>query len=107
MTENQRGIILRSDLKIMPLFSAANLITARLFITWNQRFKKYDFIFVAEELRAVIERVLPLDEVQEAHRIVDSRHKRGIVILLVSEGLQPEVKRFVTEGHVYEGEEGC
>lgn len=51
----------------------------------RQQVEKLAQYFAAGGLQAVIETVLPLDEVQKAHRIVDSGHKRGSVILLLHE----------------------
>ncbi|MGI6696948.1 MAG: NAD(P)-dependent alcohol dehydrogenase [Christensenellales bacterium] len=39
--------------------------------------------FEAGNIRAVIDKVLPMEEAREAHRIVDTGHKRGSVILMM------------------------
>jgi len=41
-------------------------------------------LVAAGELRTVIQKVLPFDQIVEAHRIVDGGHKRGSVVLRVS-----------------------
>lgn len=43
-------------------------------------------LVAAKVFRPVIDRVLPLDKIQEAHSLVDSGHKKGAVVIQVSEG---------------------
>jgi NADPH:quinone reductase-like Zn-dependent oxidoreductase len=39
------------------------------------------------EIRPVIDRCYPLDEIVEAHRYVDEGHKRGNVVIASAQGL--------------------
>ena len=41
--------------------------------------------FKAGSIRAVIDKVLPMEEAREAHRIADTGHKRGSVILMMDQ----------------------
>ena len=41
--------------------------------------------FEAGSIRAVIDKVLPMEEAREAHRIADTGHKRGSVILMMDQ----------------------
>lgn len=58
-------------------------------ITGEMKESKADLEFLAslyerDKMRAVIDRILPLEEIREAHRLVDSGRKKGNVILSVN-----------------------
>ncbi|HPA61467.1 MAG TPA: zinc-binding dehydrogenase, partial [Clostridia bacterium] len=41
--------------------------------------------FEAGSIKAVIDKALPMEEAREAHRIVNTGHKRGSVILMMNQ----------------------
>jgi NADPH:quinone reductase-like Zn-dependent oxidoreductase len=51
----------------------------------QQQVEKLAQWFKAGSIRAVIDKVLPMEEAREAHHIVDTGHKRGSVILMMDQ----------------------
>lgn len=67
----------------------ASLVGARRVILGTARTQAGDLSFLSElveagELRPVIDRTYPLGAIAEAHRLAESGHKRGVVVITVA-----------------------
>jgi NADPH:quinone reductase-like Zn-dependent oxidoreductase len=74
----KRAAVHATSLRARPREEKAAIVGAVLAAVWPA--------VEAGELRPVIDRVLPLEEVAEAHRVVEASGHVGKVVLQVSEG---------------------
>lgn len=61
------------------------VISGDTFKLTSQTLKDVLSLVEAEVFRPVIDRILPLEKIQDAHRLVDSGHKKGAVVIRLSE----------------------
>jgi NADPH:quinone reductase len=70
----------------LPLLTLRNLTLHGIFLTRERkRLEEMSHLIQRGQLRPVIERVLPLDQVREAHVRLDTGHGRGKIVLHVAE----------------------
>ncbi|MBZ4417537.1 zinc-dependent alcohol dehydrogenase family protein [Myxococcus sp. RHSTA-1-4] len=66
-------------------FYPRNLTLHGVFLTRERRrLEEMSVLLERKQMRPLVERVLPLEQVAEAHRVLDSGHGRGKVVLTVS-----------------------